>query len=126
MPAANGHDAIGAAIKEQPDLILMDVMMPGLDGWQATRLLKGDPKTANIPVGFVTARDRPEDVAAGFEAGGVLYVNNRATPNRLVARDRRGIYLNRLQDGRPRQNDGRGRPTAARQALIGTHGPRRP
>ena len=66
LTASNGHEAIAVATKEQPDLILMDIMMPGLDGWQATKLLKGDPKTANIPVVFVTARDRPEDVAAGF------------------------------------------------------------
>src|SRR5258708_18457321 len=110
MPAANGHDAIGAAIKEQPDLILMDVMMPGLDGWQATRLLKGDPKTANIPVVFVTARDRPEDVAAGFEAGGIMYVNKPLQPIELFARLPPGIYMKRPPDDLPSKNEGPKRP----------------
>ncbi|HEX9494319.1 MAG TPA: response regulator [Candidatus Limnocylindria bacterium] len=122
ITAANGHDAIAAAIKEQPDLILMDVMMPGLDGWQATRLLKGDPKTANIPVVFVTARDRPEDVAAGFEAGGIMYVNKPVEPIELFARVRQAIYMKRLQDDLRSKNEDLKRLETSRQELIGMLG----
>ena len=122
VTAGNGHDAIAAAIKEQPDLILMDVMMPGLDGWQATKLLKGDPKTATIPVVFVTARDRPEDVAAGFEAGGIMYVNKPVEPIELFARVRQAIYMKRLQDDLRSKNEDLKRLESSRQELIGMLG----
>ncbi|HEY8731410.1 MAG TPA: response regulator [Candidatus Limnocylindria bacterium] len=122
LTAGNGHDAIAIATKEQPDLILMDVMMPGLDGWQATRLLKGDPKTVNIPVVFVTARDRPEDVAAGFEAGGMMYVNKPVEPVELFARVRNAIYMKRLQDDLRKKNEDLQRLEGSRQELIGMLG----
>ena len=122
LTANNGHDAIAVATKEQPDLILMDIMMPGLDGWQATKLLKGDPKTANIPVVFVTARDRPEDVAAGFEAGGMMYVNKPVEPVELFARVRNAIFMKRLQDDLRRKNEDLQRLEASRQELIGMLG----
>lgn len=122
LTANNGHDAIAVATKEQPDLILMDIMMPGLDGWQATKLLKGDPKTANIPVVFVTARDRPEDVAAGFEAGGMMYVNKPVEPVELFARVRNAIYMKRLQDDLRRKNEDLQRLEGSRQELIGMLG----
>ena len=122
LTASNGHDAIAVATKEQPDLILMDVMMPGLDGWQATKLLKGDPKTANIPVVFVTARDRPEDVAAGFEAGGIMYVNKPVEPIELFARVRNAIFMKRLQDDLRHKNEDLKRLEGSRQELIGMLG----
>jgi CheY-like chemotaxis protein len=122
LTASNGHDAIAIATKEQPDLILMDIMMPGLDGWQATRLLKGDPKTANIPVVFVTARDRPEDVAQGFEAGGIMYVNKPVEPVELFARVRNAIYMKRLQDDLRNKNEDLKRLESSRQELIGMLG----
>jgi two-component system, sensor histidine kinase and response regulator len=122
LTASNGHDAIAIATKEQPDLILMDIMMPGLDGWQATRLLKSDPKTANIPVVFVTARDRPEDVAQGFEAGGIMYVNKPVEPVELFARVRNAIYMKRLQDDLRNKNEDLKRLESSRQELIGMLG----
>jgi CheY-like chemotaxis protein len=122
LTATNGHDAIAVATKELPDLILMDIMMPGLDGWQATRLLKGDPKTANIPVVFVTARDRPEDVAAGFEAGGMMYVNKPVEPVELFARVRQAIFMKRLQDDLRKKNEDLQRLESSRQELIGMLG----
>ncbi|HEY8807354.1 MAG TPA: response regulator [Candidatus Limnocylindria bacterium] len=122
LTASNGHDAIAVATKEQPDLILMDIMMPGLDGWQATRLLKGDPKTANIPVVFVTARDRPEDVAQGFEVGGIMYVNKPVEPVELFARVRNAIYMKRLQDDLRNKNEDLKRLESSRQELIGMLG----
>jgi len=122
LTASNGHDAIAVATREQPDLILMDIMMPGLDGWQATRLLKGDPKTANIPVVFVTARDRPEDVAAGFEAGGMMYVNKPVEPVELFARVRQAIFMKRLQDDLRKKNEDLQRLESSRQELIGMLG----
>jgi CheY-like chemotaxis protein len=122
LTATNGHDAIAAATNEQPDLILMDVMMPGLDGWQATKLLKGDPRTANIPVVFVTARDRPEDVAQGFESGGIMYVNKPVEPIELFARVRQAIFMKRLQDDLRAKNEDLKRLESSRQELIGMLG----
>jgi len=122
VTANNGHDAIAMALKEQPDLILMDIMMPGLDGWQATRLLKSDPKTANIPVVFVTARDRPEDVATGFEVGAVMYVNKPVEPVELFARVRNAIFMKRLQDDLRQKNADLQRLEGSRQELIGMLG----
>lgn len=122
LTATNGHDAIAAATNEQPDLILMDVMMPGLDGWQATRLLKGDPRTVNIPVVFVTARDRPEDVAQGFESGGIMYVNKPVEPVELFARVRQAIFMKRLQDDLRAKNEHLQRLESSRQELIGMLG----
>ena len=122
LTATNGHDAIAVATKEQPDLILMDIMMPGLDGWQATKLLKGDPKTMHIPVVFVTARDRPEDVAAGFEAGGMMYVNKPVEPVELFARVRNAIFMKRLQDDLRHKNEDLKRLESSRQELIGMLG----
>lgn len=122
MSASDGHEAIALAANEQPDLILMDVMMPGLDGWQTTRLLKGDPKTMNIPVVFVTARDRPEDAARGFEAGGLMYIHKPVEPIELFARVRTAIYTKRLQDDLREKNEGLKRLERSRQELIGMLG----
>jgi CheY-like chemotaxis protein len=120
--AHNGHDAISIAARDHPDLILMDVMMPGMDGWEATRLLKGDPKTVNIPVIFVTARDRPEDVARGFDAGAVMYINKPVDPIELVARVRAAIFTKRLQDDLRAKNEDLQRLEQSRQELIGMLG----
>jgi len=122
LSATNGHDALGIAARERPDLILMDVMMPGLDGWQATRLLKSDPKTVNIPVVFVTARDRPEDVARGFEVGGSMYIHKPVEPVELFARVRTAIFTKRLQDDLRAKNEDLRRLERSRQELIGMLG----
>ena len=70
--AANGREGVSAALKQKPDLILMDLAMPELDGWEATRVLKSDPRTKNIPVVALTARalvgDRKRAISAGCDA----------------------------------------------------------
>lgn len=58
--AANGEEAIAAAIREQPAIILMDMTMPVMDGWEATRLLKADPRTQAIPIIALTGHDLTE------------------------------------------------------------------
>ena len=71
VSASNGHEAVVRAHELGPDLILMDLKMPGLDGWEATRRLKADPATARIPVIALTAQampgDRDQALAAGCE-----------------------------------------------------------
>ncbi|CAG35613.1 response regulator [Desulfotalea psychrophila] len=72
--ATNGKNALLAAEKHQPHLILLDVMMPGMDGYEVCRRLKADPLTAKIPVIFATARTKVEDEKHGFDVGGVDYL----------------------------------------------------
>ncbi len=84
--ATEGTSACEIAKKELPDLILLDVMMPGMDGYSVCRALKQSEETSHIPVIFITARNDPDDVMAGFEAGGVDYVTKPFNPRELNAR----------------------------------------
>jgi putative two-component system response regulator len=70
LAAYRGDQALALATAEKPDLILLDVMMPGMDGYEVCRRLKADPRTRGIPVIFVTALGEERDEAAAFEAGG--------------------------------------------------------
>jgi DNA-binding response OmpR family regulator len=74
LEAEDGDSGLELARSEQPDLILLDVMMPGLDGWEVARRLGRDPKTREIPVVFLTARAGGEDRTRGEQAGAVGYV----------------------------------------------------
>lgn len=70
----SGDEALALCREESFDLILLDVVMPGMDGFEVCRQLKSDPKTLNIPVVFVTVRDSQEDVRRGYDAGAIAYV----------------------------------------------------
>jgi DNA-binding response OmpR family regulator len=74
LEAEDGVHGLELARKERPDLILLDVMMPGLDGWEVARRLGRDAATSEIPIVFLTARAGDDDRALGEEAGGVGYV----------------------------------------------------
>ncbi|MCH7819584.1 MAG: response regulator [Candidatus Marinimicrobia bacterium] len=69
ITATNGKEAISLAVSTKPDLILMDMSLPELDGWEATRQLKADNSTKNIPVISLTAHAMPEDRAKALAAG---------------------------------------------------------
>ena len=69
VTACSGAEAIAVATQEQPDLILLDVMMPEMDGFECCRRLKADPALAMIPIVMVTALDQPSDRLKGLEAG---------------------------------------------------------
>lgn len=84
--ATNGTQAIAVARIKPPDLILMDVMMPGIDGYETCEKLKADPLTAHIPVIFLTARSGGNEVIRGFEAGGLDYVIRPFNTSELLAR----------------------------------------
>jgi len=85
--AADGHEAIQAAAKlPHPDLILLDVEMPGKSGHDVCALLKTDPATAPIPVIFITGRNDPKDEAKGFSVGAVDYVAKPLSPPIVLAR----------------------------------------
>jgi DNA-binding response OmpR family regulator len=74
LEAEDGEAGLALARKERPDLILLDVMMPGLDGWEVARRLAADPATREIPVVFLTARAGEEDRRHGAHLGGAGYV----------------------------------------------------
>jgi len=84
--AKNGEIGLKRAKTLQPDLILLDVLMPGIDGFETCRRLKADEKTGDIPVIFMTALDSPEDKVNGFEAGGVDYITKPIQHEEVLAR----------------------------------------
>ncbi|MDP3859618.1 MAG: two-component system response regulator [Stagnimonas sp.] len=75
-----------AQMQPQPDLILLDVMMPGMDGYEVCRRLKASPQTSVIPVIFVTSMNEVEDEQRGFEAGGVDYITKPVSPPLVQSR----------------------------------------
>ena len=83
--ASHGAEAVEKAKEAQPQLILLDVMMPGLDGWEVCRQLKQDDSTKDIPVIFLSARAQEEDRRRGLELGVVDYVTKPFDPGDLVA-----------------------------------------
>lgn len=91
--AGDGRQGYQRAVSRQPDLILMDVSMPDLDGFTACRLLKADPATRHIPVIFLTAKNAPEERLQGFRLGGVDYVSKPFLAEEVIARIH--IHLNR-------------------------------
>lgn len=88
ITAMNGPDAIEAARAEQPDIVLLDVMMPGMDGYEVCRRLKADPETSHIPVVMVTALDQQSDRVAGLEAGADDFLTKPVEDLALFARVR--------------------------------------
>ncbi|MCF1428753.1 MAG: response regulator [Shewanella sp.] len=95
--AQSGPEALERAKAEQPQLILLDIMMSGMDGYQVCRLLKNDLKTRDIPVIFLTAREDETDEAQGFAAGAVDYILKPVSAPRLLARVRNQLNLVRLE-----------------------------
>jgi len=91
--AEHGEAALAAIASEPPDLILMDVMMPVMDGIECTRRLKADPEHRDIPVIIVSARDDPGSVLAGLDAGAEEYLTKPVRSTELIARVRSMIRL---------------------------------
>src|SRR5207247_7692507 len=82
--ARDGSTALTAVRQQRPDVILLDVMMPGMDGMQVLDHLKLDPKTASIPVVMVTARTQDEDVLAGYQSGAEYYITKPFTLRQVL------------------------------------------
>jgi len=103
--AKNGPTAITIAQKDDTlDLILLDVMMPGMDGFQVCEQLKNDPHTKDIPIIFLTAKTETEDIIAGFEAGGIDYLTKPFNPYELLARVNTQILVKQQKDLIVKQN----------------------
>ena len=98
LTAYNGFEAIEVAKAEQPDLILLDVMMPKMDGFEACKRLKADPATAHIPVVMVTALDQPTDRVRGLEVGADDFLTKPANDLALFARVRSLVRVKMMID----------------------------
>jgi len=85
LEAGDGEAAIELARTERPDLILLDVMLPGLDGWEVAARLREIPETRTIPIVFLTARSAAPDELRGLEAGGLGYIAKPFDPIELAA-----------------------------------------
>jgi len=86
VTASDGAKAIAAAREHHPDLAVLDVMMPGMNGYEVTRALRADEQTAAIPVILLTARVQEADVSRGFEAGADDYLRKPFSPQELRSR----------------------------------------
>lgn len=86
VTAADGEEALDKARKERPDVIVLDIMMPKMDGYEACKKLKSDPQTKAIPVILLTAKGRDVDRKLGSEAGADDYVVKPFSPGRLIER----------------------------------------
>ena len=86
LVATHGEAALQRASQAQPDIVLLDAMMPGMDGFEVARRLKAQAETAHIPVVFMTGLTETEHVVAAFQAGGVDYVTKPIRPREVIAR----------------------------------------
>jgi phosphate regulon transcriptional regulator PhoB len=86
LSAYNGEDALGLANRDHPDLIILDLMLPGMDGLEVCKTLKSDNKTASIPVIMLTAKSQESDKIIGLELGADDYMTKPFSPRELIAR----------------------------------------
>lgn len=74
VSASSGPEALKLFEQEKPDLLVLDVMMPGMDGFQVLEALRGNPETAGVPVLMLTARDQHNDILKGYQMGATSYL----------------------------------------------------
>jgi len=86
LVATNGEGAIQRAVQAVPDVVLLDAVMPGMDGFEVARQLKARPETAHIPIIFMTGLTETQHVVAAYRAGGVDYVTKPIRPQEVLAR----------------------------------------
>lgn len=96
--ATSGEDGLRAALRDKPDLVVLDIMLPGIDGIEVCRRLKADPQTRYIPVVMVTAKGDEADVVTGLELGADDYLTKPFSPKVLIAR-LRAVIRRREQEG---------------------------
>jgi DNA-binding response OmpR family regulator len=99
MEASDGEEALRLAAADTPDIAVLDVMMPHLDGYQVTARLKEAPGTARVPVILLTARVQEADITQGFDAGADDYLRKPFNPDELVSRVR--AVLSRAEPASP-------------------------
>ncbi len=100
----SGLAAVEFSIKNIPDLVLLDIMMPGMDGYVVAEKLKADERTKDIPILFVTANTDDESISKGFESGGIDYITKPFNHNELLARVNVQVRLKKYQKQLMEQN----------------------
>ncbi len=109
VTAFNGLECLAKVAECAPDIVLLDVMMPGMDGFEVCRRIKSDPATAHVPVVMVTALDQPSDRVAGLEAGADDFLTKPVDDAALFARVRSLVRLKMMTDElRMRESTGQG------------------
>ncbi|MBF0455344.1 MAG: two-component system response regulator [Magnetococcales bacterium] len=103
--AVSGRMALKIIEKKRPDLILLDIMMPEMDGYEVCRMIKADPTIADIPIIFLTAKAEAEDEARGLELGAVDYITKPISPAILKGRIKTHLELKLSRDHLRRQNE---------------------
>ena len=96
IDARDGEDALDLAARHYPGLILLDLMLPGMDGLEVCRALKKEPKTASIPIIMLTAKSQESDKVVGLELGADDYITKPFSPRELIARIK--AVLRRVND----------------------------
>jgi PleD family two-component response regulator len=96
--AADGASALEMALKVQPDLILVDVIMPEMNGFELCGKLRDTPRTSHIPVIMVTAKSKIEDIETGFELGAMDYIRKPFNPRELILRVGNALALKKSND----------------------------
>lgn len=96
--ALDGENALQIVNENKIDLILLDIMMPGMDGFEVCKKLKDKPETKDIPIIFLTARTESEDIVKGFKLGGVDYITKPFNREELNARVTCHIQLKLIRD----------------------------
>ena len=94
--ARTGEEALKVARRAKPLIVLLDVVMPGIDGYETCRRLKDDPETMDAAVIFLSALDNPKDKVRGFEAGGVDFITKPVQPEEVIARVNTHLRIQRL------------------------------
>ncbi len=119
LVATDGATALQRAQQAEPDIVLLDALMPGIDGFEVARRLKAGPETAHIPIIFMTGLTETEHVLAAFEAGGVDYVTKPIRAAEVIAR--MGVHMRGARQARQARNalDAYGHATIAVRLLDG-------
>ncbi|QXM05775.1 hybrid sensor histidine kinase/response regulator [Crassaminicella indica] len=102
---SQGNEVLKYVRVEKPDLILLDIIMPKMDGYEVCEILKKDTRTEDIPIIFLTGQSRIEDVAKGFEVGAVDYINKPFHEVELIARVKTHLQLKKLHDKLKKSNE---------------------
>ena len=102
--AQSGRETLNIISRKTPDLILLDILMPDMSGYDVCKQIKSTPETKEIPIIFLTAKTQPEDIIKGFEAGAVDYVTKPFNPTELLARVFTQLELKKFHDIITEQN----------------------
>lgn len=98
LAALDGTKALAIALEQKPDIILLDIVMPDLDGYEVCRRLKAQPETADIPIIFITAQQNTESILKGFDAGAIDYIAKPFNIKELLARVRTQLAIKKAND----------------------------